>query len=457
MIRCLFTMLAVGAIGLGTAEPEEEPPFTIRVVDESTGRGVPLVELRTVHQQRYFTDSTGVVTIDDPELIGRDVFFHVSSHGYEFEEDGFGYRGARLTVGAGFSETLKLKRLNLAERLYRVTGAGIYDHSIRASLVPPIEKPLLNSQVFGCDSVLNAVYRGKLFWFWGDTNRARYPLGNFHTTGAVSLLPEDGGLDPDLGVDLDYFTGDKGFVKPVAKMPGDGPTWLSGLTVLPDRAGKDHLVAFYVKVKPPLTVYEKGLCEWDDEAEEFRKVLVFPEGVEIVPNGHSVPVRSKDGEAIYYADPLPTMRIADQYEAWKDPSRYEVVESTEHFRDAEGDRVKPHRGSIAWNGYRKKWVMIFCQTGGTPSNLGEIWYAEADAPEGPWEQCVKVVSHERYSFYNPKQHPYFAREEGRFIYFEGTYTAMFSKAPFKTPKYDYNQIMYRLDLSDERLKPAQSD
>ena len=37
------------------------------------------------------------------------------------------------------------------------------------------------------------------------------------------------------------------------------------------------------------------------------------------------------------------------------------------------------------------------------------------------------------------------------MYFEGTYAETFSGAPSKTPRYDYNQVMYRLDLSDPRL------
>ena len=40
---------------------------------------------------------------------------------------------------------------------------------------------------------------------------------------------------------------------------------------------------------------------------------------------------------------------------------------------------------------------------------------------------------------------------GRVIYFEGTYVNTFSGNPEKTPRYDYNQIMYKLDLADERL------
>src|SRR5262249_12799355 len=40
---------------------------------------------------------------------------------------------------------------------------------------------------------------------------------------------------------------------------------------------------------------------------------------------------------------------------------------------------------------------------------------------------------------------------GRIIFFEGTYTTTFSRNDDPTPRYDYNQVMYRLDLSDRRL------
>src|SRR5262249_3282025 len=93
---------------------------------------------------------------------------------------------------------------------------------------------------------------------------------------------------------------------------------------------------------------------------------------------------------------------------------------------------------------------IAVQSGGT-SMLGEVWYASADTPVGPWHYAVKVVTHERYSFYNPKQHPMFDRDGGRRIYFEGTYTHTFSGNPDARPRYDYNQDLYRLDLGDPRL------
>ena len=186
------------------------PYFQITVVDEATGRGVPLVELRTVNDVVHFTDSNGVVAFHEPGLIDKDVFFHVSSHGYEFPKDGFGFRGKALRVVAGGEAKLKIRRLNIAERLYRVTGAGIHRDSVLTGKLPPIKEPVLNGQVFGSDSVVNAIHLGKIHWFWGDTNRPGYPLGNFQVPGATSLLPGRGGLDPEIGVDLDYFVDAKG-------------------------------------------------------------------------------------------------------------------------------------------------------------------------------------------------------------------------------------------------------
>jgi hypothetical protein len=66
--------------------------------------------------------------------------------------------------------------------------------------------------------------------------------------------------------------------------------------------------------------------------------------------------------------------------------------------------------------------------------------------EGPWTKAVKVASHDQYSFYNPMIHPVFGTDPGRTLYFEGTYTTTFSGNQNPTPRYDYNQILYRFDL-----------
>ena len=120
-------------------------------------------------------------------------------------------------------------------------------------------------------------------------------------------------------------------------------------------------------------------------------------------------------------------------------------------RDVEtGKTVLMHGGSVYWNAYRGRWVLIATELFGT-SVLGEIWYAEADTPVGPWVYARKIVTHDAYSFYNPKQHPVFNKDGGRVLYFEGTYTTLFSGNPNPTPYYEYNQIMYKLDLADPRL------
>jgi hypothetical protein len=112
--------------------------------------------------------------------------------------------------------------------------------------------------------------------------------------------------------------------------------------------------------------------------------------------------------------------------------------------------VLAHGGSVYWNTFKKRWVMIAVELFGS-SMLGEVWYALADTPTGPWVYARKIVTHDDYSFYNPKQHPMFDRQNGRVVFFEGTYTSTFSGNKDPTPRYDYNQVMYQLDLADPRL------
>ncbi len=122
------------------------------------------------------------------------------------------------------------------------------------------------------------------------------------------------------------------------------------------------------------------------------------------------------------------------------------------LRDVEsGKPVTAHAGSVAYNAFRRRYVMIAEESEGSTSNLGEIWYAEADTPLGPWVYARKVVTHDKYSFYNPRHHPMFDQEGGRRIFFEGTYSATFSGVEEPTPLYDYNQIMYQLELDDAPL------
>src|SRR5437773_8100602 len=120
---CLFVVLLAHGVGRA-GEPPPGPYFAIEVVDGQTGRGVPMVELQTTAGVRYYTDSNGLVAFYEPGLMGKRVWFGVAAHGYEFPPDGFGSRGASLEAKAGGSARLTVQRLNVAERLYRITGQG---------------------------------------------------------------------------------------------------------------------------------------------------------------------------------------------------------------------------------------------------------------------------------------------------------------------------------------------
>jgi len=473
--------------------------FKIEVVDSVTGRGVPLVELRTVNDLRYFTDSAGIVAFDEPGLLGQEVYFHIKSHGYEFPKDGFGFRGKALQTKAGGSVQIKLPRKNLAQRLYRVTGAGIYAESVKAGLKPPTKFPLLNGKVLGSDTVLNAMYQGKLFWVWGDTNRPQYPLGNFQTPAGTSQLLAAGGLDPEIGIDLTYFVDSKGFAREMCAMPGEGPTWVESLMTVNEQ-GRQRMLAGYVKVKPPLTIYAHGLAIFEDEAQKFEHLATFDEDSALFPSGHAFSMADAGVDFIYFSKPFPLVRVRAALADLKDPTRYQAYTCLEegtklseakiarvngkvHYawrtntplvtqekqrewvkegklkseevlitlRDLlEAKPILAHHGSVSWSNFRGRWTAIFVEHGGSSSLLGEVWYAEADELTGPWVYAVKVATHDKYTFYNPKLHPHFDQENGRVLFFEGTYTNTFSGNIDQTPRYDYNQMMYKLDLADER-------
>lgn len=483
------------------APPAEVDSFAIRVVDEATGRGVPLVELRSVDQTRYWTDSQGLVAFHEPGLMNRKVFFYVRSHGYEFPADGFGFRGKALLTVPGQDAELRLHRVNVAERLYRVTGAGIYRDSLLLKRDVPIRHPLVNAQVVGSDSVNTAVFGGQIRWFWGDTNRLGYPLGAFHVPGAMSRLPGDGGLDPRTGVDLEYLTRDDGFVANTAEMPGEGPTWIDGLCVIRDPKRGERMFAKYVKVRKVLDVYERGLVEFNSESNRFEKLVEFDFAAPLYPHGHSFAQTIDGQDYVYFGNPYPLTRVPAMADALADPGKFaafsclapgatldkpvidrmpdgavrygwkrntpaptareqskwlaagliEPGEALLPLRDVEsGLEVKAHSGSTSWNAFRHRYIMIAEQVEGT-SYLGEIWYAEADTPLGPWVYARKIVTHDKYSFYNPRHHSMFDQQGGRRIFFEGTYSTLFSGNDDATPRYDYNQIMYGLDLADPRL------
>ena len=440
------------------AAPATVTPCRIEIVEARSGWPVPLVELRTTHQARFVSDNAGVIAFDLPELMGRETWFEVLGHGYEVPQDGFGYRGVRLKPESGKTLRVEVRRGTIAKRLGRLTGAGLFAESQKLGR----ELDWLESGVVGCDSVQNATYRGKMFWLWGDTTLARYPLGIFDATSATSAIQPLKSFEPPLRLKLDYFTDRQGAPRAVAKLPGDGPTWLTGYASLPDQAGTQHLVASYMKIKPPMDAYEWGLCVWNDTNANFQPLRVLwtksektPERPP-VPDGHPYFWKDASGrEWVLFGNPFPMLRCPATFESWRNSNAWEVLVPPPALVAPDGQTVKPHSGSLAWNPWRQRWVTVFMQTFGKPSAFGEVWYAEAAAPTGPWGQAVKILSHDNYTFYNPRLHPEFTPTNAPVLLFEGTYSQTFADRPQPTPRYDYNQILHRLDLDDPALKPAQ--
>jgi hypothetical protein len=460
--------------------------FQVQVVDEQTGRGVPLVELETVNHLRFITDSAGRVAFNEPGLMQQEIFFYVRSHGYEFPKDGFGFAGVRLKTEPGGKAVLKIKRLNIAERLYRVTGEGIYRDSVLLGEKTPLAEPLGSGQVAGQDSVLAVPYRGRLFWFWGDTLRVKYPLGHYWTSGATSEMPGRGGLDPADGVNLRYFVDADGFSKPVCRLGvKDGPVWIDGLLTVADGDGRERLVCHYSHVKTLGEVLDHGLAVFNDDKTGFEKIAGFPLSDQArCPHGHPIRKHDAGGDWFYFGHAFPVSRVKADWKQLADPASYEVwtregwkreakpfdadaeralikagklKPGEARFQPVDVDTHKPlevHYGSVCWNDFRQRWILIAVVKNGGPSFLGEVYYAEAPEPTGPWLRAKNVVTHCKYSLYNPVQHPFFDQAGGRVIYFEGTYADTFSGAPATTPRYDYNQIMYRLQLDDPRLEAA---
>ncbi len=453
-----WRVILILVAGLAAPRADAAAPCAIQVIDKENGWPVPMVELRTNHQVRFVTDNAGRIAFDLPELMGRETWFDVSSDGYEVPADGFGYRGVRLTPEPGKKFTIEVHRTSIAKRLGRITGAGLFGESQKLGL----ETDWKETGVLGCDSVQNAVHDGRMFWLWGDTTLARYPLGIFDASSATSAIRPIEKFEPPLHLKLDYFRDDAGRPRGVAKMPGSGPTWLTGYVSLSDKAGRHHLVATYAKIKPPLEAYERGLCVWNDRTSNFERLRTIWTKSDATPKpplslqGHPVIVDSDGGQKwLLFGDPLPTVRCPATFEAWQNPATWEKLTPQETIPSAEdGKPVKPASGSIAWNAFRKRWVTVFLQTFGKPSAFGEIWYAEADSPYGPWGPAVKILSHKNYTFYNLRLHPEFTPADAPVLLFEGTHSTFLADRPEPTPRYDYNQILYRLDLDDPKLAPA---
>ncbi|WP_145303188.1 hypothetical protein [Planctopirus ephydatiae] len=501
----IFCLMA----GMSLAHPCQaaHEPLGIRMTDRATGRGIPLVELTSTTHEKWFTDSAGWVVIDQPDLMGRELHLAIESPGYLAPKDGFGITGQRVKVEPGKKVTISLERQQMAERLYRTTGHGIFRAARRLEIPNLPKEPSTEARIAGCDSVLVARYRNQLHWFWGDTPVLEYPLGNFHMTGANTPLPSEVPPLDQQPPFYHYFVKPDGAVKPMMPMPGDGPTWMGGLFTIRDTTSQERMVAGYSKIRNGLESYRWGLAVWNDGENQFEPLCEFPAGKSFYPISQNHVLQTttepEDDRYFYFCQPFPLVRVLKTWDAIQSIDRYEsytceAAHSTEESpaldRDAHGllkyewksgfkpltsarlqqwiklgllkeqeslialtdcstgKPIEVHYGSTSWNPYRKQYITIFSQLHGEKSKdrpastLGNVWLTEAPSLTGPWSKATLLATHGHYSFYNPLQHPEFSEQKGRIIYFEGTFTKSFSGLTESVPLYEYNQLMYRVDL-----------
>ncbi len=477
--------------------------FLVRVFDPATDRGVPLVELQSPHST-YVSDSNGLISLDpksDPALFSETVFFTVFGHGYQLV-DPQGLGGVYLSPSAdGYAEIEVEQRSDqVAHRIYRITGAGIYRDSVLADISTPLVNPTLQARISGTDWAHSTIYRDNVYRITADTLSID-GAQNFRVTGGYSPLPESGGMDPDLGVEPTYILDDnKGFTKKLAHEPTmPNPegyknllVWTDGLWTVPESG--EQMYASYRMIAPLYTVAERGIMHFRHVWSDFEKSLVFTDEHLIQPYGHSYYWWHDGSEYIYYYN---TVRIPRNAASVLDPSTYQAFTALQqdstsvlarddqgnliyswktntplitqemidagldvasyesilgHFRDPDsGFEPQIHEnGSTAWNHYRNRFVRILSEVWSSTSLIGENWIAEGDTPFGPWVYAKKIVTHDDYSFYNPRHHYFLDQEGGREIFFEATYANFYTSSE-KTPGYDYNQIMYKLELDDERI------
>ena len=354
--------------------------FALKAVDSVTGRGVPQVDFVASDGARYTTDNAGNVAFHRPGQGGAAETFTVESYGY-----GPGWAATavtptpnqiRLSPQDGVAVTLPVVRSQIAQRLYRETGQNTYDESIKLGRPSPVQFPLNdNASIDGQDTVQTAIYKDKIYWFYGDTfsdfgndNAGGFFGGgadsaNFRTTVATSDLPASGGLSPDVGTNRTYVTNADGGPKsvfPESNFPTGGLYWLGVPFVVNDAAGNETMVANYTIVNGP-PGGQHGFARWNDVAQEFDPINTFSTSNPINPSG-SATTTTFDGQPYYVLTMgMSQARVPASYAAVTDITQYEVftpfaadtnwddagsVSSSRVVRDAAGAPVWAWRKNV---------------------------------------------------------------------------------------------------------------
>lgn len=306
--------------------------YAIKVIDSATGRGVPQVDLVMTDGRRYTTDSGGTVAFNRNGYMNTPDVFVVETYGYRLASG----TSVTLTPVLGQSGTISLNRSQIAERMYRETGVNRWSQTVAVGGTSPINYPGVGApgNVFGQDSGLTAVYKGKLYEFWGDTGRDLNNdakddggvAGKYRTTGGIMDLPANGGLDPNAGENINYILNSDGTLKEMFPSANGfaGPlVWASSPMVTLDANGNEKLVMGYANVSG-LSSSGGGFAVFNDATQQFQPVSTFSANALVKP-GQNAYLTSFNGVS-YYVIPAGNsfIRVRNTYADITNINSYEV-------------------------------------------------------------------------------------------------------------------------------------
>ena len=243
LLRKLSGLAVTAGIVCGFAHAAPAPPpafpyYKITVLDRATNAPVPAIKLMLTNDDTFWTDSAGRVSFYKPELMGKQTWFHVSGYGYSFPLAGFNYRGLTLTPSNNGSRTLYVDREFASQRVFRMTGTGVFDQSIMAGVSPPPTQDDAAFPVVAHESVSNTLFDGQYYWFWTVPSNPQYPEATTFTVCATSPPPGGSGLQPEQPVSLTYLRDASGRARNVLNVAHSGPTRLNSPRVAMDGSAR---------------------------------------------------------------------------------------------------------------------------------------------------------------------------------------------------------------------------
>ncbi len=470
------------------------PYFGIRIVDRETHEGVPLVQLRTSNYVVNYTDSQGYVAFLESGMMNRDVWFSIMTDGYTFSEGRVCQpstfhpcdSGMKLHTTPGKIVTLYVDRTQLAERVFRLTGQGLYRDSLLLNVPAPIDDASTDTNLItGQDTLMPIKYKGLNYWFFGDTvcaSDAREEGCNGHGLHTVAAVSNDQFNQAPL---LQYLTMNiEGIQWPKPVTPiGDLKmnTWTGAPFVIDVGTPHEIMYAFYFK---PYSLSDNpspdktGLVKWNDEKQEFELLTEWPvhNDLEWMKNGHQVtsfaPLDGNDGyiyiSGSFVLTRVPKNKITD-FSAWEaytpllsgsnmnhpimDPKGWGWKKGAPVFQQSDettliskgimsasqarmqvvdsvtNQPIIVDSGVVHWNAYLKKYILLF--------GNAQLYIAMSDNMMGPWNKAVKIVQHDasRSQCYNSTQIAALSDATERYVYIACTYTAMWTNdaPPSDTP------------------------